>query len=194
MELDRLRQQVEFIVEVDGLKKVLRRTRPIGMKRLENSAEHSWQIVLMALTLAEHSNASVDVLRVVKMLTIHDVVEIDVGDTFHYDKPAVENLAELELAAARRIFGMLPSDQEAEFLALWQEFEARETQEAKFAAAVDRVVAFLMNRGNGFGTWSEHGIAPELVLERNAHIVEGSAAIWELAQEIVGQYGACFAE
>lgn len=184
----RLAQQFEFIVETDKLKGVLRRTRPIGLDRMENSAEHSWQIILMALTLAEHSNAEVDLLRVVKMLAIHDCVEIDVGDTFHYAKSADADLYDKELAAARRVFGMLPEDQANEFLSLWEEFEAKETPEAKFATAVDRVVAFLMNRGNDFGTWTDHSITPDLIRERNSHVADGSVGVWEYALGIVAEY------
>ena len=184
----RLAQQIEFIVESDKLKGVLRRTRPIGLDRMENSAEHSWQIILMAMTLAEHSNVKVDLLRVIKMLAIHDCVEIDVGDTFHYAKAADVDLYEKELAAARRVFGILPDDQSAEYLALWEEFEAKETPEARFATAVDRVVAFLMNRGNDFGTWTEHAISPEMIREKNSHVADGSREIWEYALKVVDEY------
>lgn len=183
-----LAKQFEFIVEADKLKGVLRRTKPIGLDRMENSAEHSWQIILMALTLAEHSKVEVDLLRVVKMLAIHDCVEIDVGDTFHYAKTDVEDLHDQELAAAKRIFGLLPSPQAEEYLALWLEFEARETPESKFAAAVDRVSAFVMNRGNDFGTWKQHGIAPELIVEKNKHVEEGSPSVWEYAKSIIAEY------
>ncbi|MEQ1820904.1 MAG: HD domain-containing protein [Fimbriimonadaceae bacterium] len=185
-----LQQQIEFIVEVDKLKSVLRMTSPIGQARKENSAEHSWQIVLMAMILHEHANLSVDLLKVVKMLAIHDVVEIDVGDTFHYAKTSSPDLAQRELTAAKRIFGILPPEQGQSLLELWQEFEARKTPEAIFAATVDRLVAFLMNRGNDFGTWREHSIAPELILERNSAICDGSNQLWNLAQTIVAEFRA----
>jgi putative hydrolase of HD superfamily len=179
---------MDFIVEVDKLKSVLRMTSPIGEDRKENSAEHSWQIMLMAIILHEHANTPVDLLKVLKMLAIHDVVEIDVGDTFHYAKASNPNLAEQELAAANRIFGILPDEQGRALLELWQEFEARETPESQFAASVDRLAAFLMNRGNEFGTWREHGIEPEVILERNAHIADGSHPLWNFAQSIVSEF------
>lgn len=163
-------------------------TSPIGAARKENSAEHSWQVILMAITLEEHANTGVDLLRVVKMLAIHDVVEIDVGDTFHYAKSSTPDLAERELAAAKRVLGMLPDDQAAELLQFWREFEARETPEAQFAAAIDRLVAFLLNAGNRGGTWIEHEITTDQVLEKNGHIAEGSEALWAVARQIAQEF------
>lgn len=183
-----LEQHIRFLIETDKLKSVLRRTRPIGLERQENSAEHSWQIVLMAILFADFASAPIDLLRVVKMLTIHDVVEVDVGDTFHYAKEADPTLAARELAAARRLFGLLPGSLGTELLALWEEFEAGETADSRYARAVDRLVAFFMNQGNGFGTWSEHSIPPDLVLEKNAHIALGSSALWKVAQGLVEEY------
>ncbi len=135
--LETLQKQIAFIVEVDKLKNILRKTSPIGLERLENSAEHSWQVVLSAILFAEHANEPIDLLKVVKMLVIHDIVEIDVGDTFHYQKTESADLYARELSAAKRIFNLLEEPQSEELLALWQEFESRQTPEAKYAAAVD---------------------------------------------------------
>jgi len=183
----RLQEQLRFIVEVDRLKHVLRRTSPIGAERRENSAEHSWQVVLMAVVLHEHANEPVDLLKVVRMLAIHDVVEVDVGDTFHYDKSGRGDLAELEARAAERIFGMLPADQATELVGLWREFEAKESPEAKFAAAVDRFVAFIMNTHNEGGTWVKHGVTASQILALNGHIGSGSASLWDAAQRLVSE-------
>ncbi|MBT8143343.1 MAG: HD domain-containing protein [Gammaproteobacteria bacterium] len=182
---DRLRRQLEFIEQTDALKSVERRTAPIGLPRRENSAEHSWQVTLTAMLLAEHANEPVDVLRVIKMLLIHDLPEIDVGDVFHYDKDGIDDLHERELAATKRLLSYLPADQAAELLSLWQEFESRETADARFAAAVDRFMAFLMNRNNGGGTWAEYQLAAAQVLDKNAHIVAGADSLWQAVTEIV---------
>ena len=184
---DRLRRQLQFIAAADALKGVERRTRPIGLHRRENSAEHSWQVTLTALLLAEHADAGIDILRVLKMLLIHDIPEVDVGDVFHYDKEATADLHEQETAAAERLFGMLPADQRDELLSLWHEFEARETADALFAAAVDRFMAFIMNSNNQGGTWVEYSLSVTQVLEKNAHIVSGSGAIWEAVEYIVSE-------
>lgn len=177
---DRLARQMRFALEVDKLKNVLRRTYVTESGRAENSAEHSWHIVLMAVALAEHSNfARLDVLRVIKMLLIHDVVEIDAGDTFGYDTAGHADKREREVKAAERIFGLLPTDQAADFRALWEEFEASETPEAKFALAMDRVQAVMLNIAADGGAWKEHGISVERILERNAAIGEGAPSVWD---------------
>lgn len=141
--MTRLDQQLAFILEIDKLKEVLRQTRLITGERRENSAEHSWHIALLAILLAEYANTPVDVLRVVKMLLIHDIVEIDAGDTFAYSAVPKAEQALREQLAAQRIFGLLPPDQEEEFVALWEEFEAGATPEAQFAHALDRFMPFL---------------------------------------------------
>jgi putative hydrolase of HD superfamily len=183
--IERLAKQIEFVAEADKLKGVLRRVSPIGIDRRENSAEHSWQAILTAMLLHEHANEEVDLLRVVQMLAIHDVVEVDVGDTFHYEKAARPNLAELEDKAAQRLFGMLPSNQAEYYVALWREFESRETPEARYAAAVDRFMAFVMNFHNGGGTWLEYNLAAEQILHGNAHIGHGSETLWDFVQSII---------
>lgn len=187
MTYERLAKQIQFIAEVDKLKQVLRRTSPIGAERRENSAEHSWQVVLTALLLEEHANEPLNMLRVVQMLAIHDTVEIDVGDTFHYDKHKHTDLSERETAAAVRIFSLLPIDQRQLYLSLWREFEARETAEARYAAAVDRAIAFVMNLNNKGGTWVSHNLTAEQILSRNSHVAEGSKALWQWVCQTVEQ-------
>ncbi|MCB0337891.1 MAG: HD domain-containing protein [Bdellovibrionales bacterium] len=184
-EQKRIGQQIAFIAEVDKLKGVLRKSCPIGLSRRENSAEHSWQVILTAFMLAEHANQDINLLKVVQMLAIHDVVEIDTGDTMHYLKDQIPDLHEQEERAARRIFAMLPEDQGEQYLNLWLEFEAMETAEAQFAIAVDRLMAFIMNIHNEGGTWQEFGIKSEQVLDKNKHAARGSKQIWELMQSFV---------
>jgi len=183
--IEKIKKQIEFVAEIDKLKNVLRRTCPIGMERKENSAEHSWQVILTAILMSEHANNNIDLLKVVKMLAIHDIVEIDVGDTFHYHKSTTENLYEKELAAAERIFGILDLPQREEFLLLWKEFEARKTPEAQYAASIDRILPIIMNSQNKGGIWKENGITVERVLEKNSHIFDGSKVLWETTQAIL---------
>ncbi|MBA4293419.1 phosphohydrolase [bacterium] len=180
-----INQQISFLTAADALKTVERQTSPIGLTRKENSAEHSWQVILAATVLAPHSAEPIDLLRVIKMLSIHDLPEIECGDVFHYAKDQDPDLPARELDATKRILSHLPIDQAQEFLALWQEFEARETPEAKFAHAVDRLMAFIMNQNNQGGTWVEHQLTAAQVLDKNSHVAEGSSAIFELIQQIV---------
>jgi putative hydrolases of HD superfamily len=181
----RLNQQIRFLVEADKLKSVLRRNYVIHEDRRENSAEHSWHVALIAIVLAEHSNDSIDIDRVAKMLIIHDVVEVDAGDTFIYDSNANKTKAEREESAAKRLFGLLPEDQAKLFRELWEEFEARSTAEAKFANAVDRFVAVLHNyEGRGRG-WREHGIKRHQVLALNEQVKIGSTTLWDEIQKLV---------
>ena len=182
----RLEQQVRFIVEVDKLKEVFRQTVVTQSRRAENSAEHSWHFALMVVVLAEHANDSrLDVLRVLKMVLIHDLVEIDAGDTFAYDTKNMADQHAREAHAADRIFGLLPADQAGEFLALWDEFEARQTPEAKFAAACDRFHPMLLNCHTEGHAWRKHGITQDRVLARNAHTAEGSRALWDYAVRMI---------
>ena len=181
----RLDRQIAFILEIDKLKSVLRRSYLLNEDRHENSAEHSWHLSVMALVLAEHADAALDTLRVLKMLLVHDIVEIDSGDTYIYDAAGNDTKAEREQAAARRIFGLLPPDQGKELQALWQEFEARETPEAKFAAALDRLMPLLHNYHTEGRSWQEHGITKEQVLTLNRHIADGSEALWEYAEALI---------
>ena len=185
---ERLRRQVEFLVEVDKLKEVFRQTVLVNSRRAENSAEHSWHFALMVVTLAEHSNHQpLDVLRVLKMVLIHDVVEIDAGDTFAYDTKNMADQHEREARAADRIFGLLPADQAADFRALWDEFEAQATPEARFAAACDRFHPMLLNCRTEGHAWRKHGITADRVLARNAHVAHGSTEIWEYAVKMIDE-------
>ena len=182
---ERLEQQIRFILEIDKLKTILRRTYLLHVDRAENTAEHSWHLAMMAILLAEHANEPVDVPRVVKMVLIHDIVEIDAGDTYIYDTQGALDKAEREHAAADRLFGMLPYDQGLEFRTLWEEFEARQTPDAKFAGALDRFMPQLHNYHTQGRSWNEHGITADRVLERNVCMAEGSASLWDLAQALV---------
>jgi putative hydrolase of HD superfamily len=181
----RLAQQIQFILEVDKLKNVIRRTYVSGGARRENSAEHSWQLALMAMILAEHANEPVDAARVMKMVVIHDIVEIDAGDTYYFDDAGTADKAKREQQAAGRLFRLLPADQAAELRQLWDEFEARQTPEARFANAIDRVMPLLLNYETRGKSWRENGISNEDILPRMAHVSAGSETIWQLIQAIV---------
>lgn len=184
--MERLEKQLALVTELDKLKSILRRTRIKSAEgRLENSGEHSWHVALMAILMEEHANAPVDICRVMKMLLIHDVVEIDAGDTFVYDTAASQEQAEKEIRAAERLFGMLPSDQEQELLALWHEFEAAQTDDAKYAKALDRLIPMLLNYHNNGQSWKEHGVSREQALTINKRIEFGSVTLWGKAKELI---------
>jgi putative hydrolase of HD superfamily len=182
---ERLSRQLGFIVEVDRLKGVLRQTSLIDGSRRENSAEHSWHLALAALALAEHAPAGTDLLRVVRMALVHDLVEIDAGDTFCYDAPAHLDKEERETRAAERIFGLLPPEQAAEMRSLWNEFEAGETPDARFAVALDRLQPLLVNMHSGGGSWKLHGITRAQVLRRMAPIREGAPGVWPWVERAI---------
>lgn len=182
----RLARQVAFILEVDKLKEIFRQTHNTQSRRSENDAEHSWHLCLCVLVLAEHANSpTLDVLRVLKMVILHDLVEIDAGDTFAYDTARMAGQHEREVIAADRIFGLLPPDQAAEFRALWDEFEEKATPEAKFAAAVDRFQPMLLNCHTEGTAWRRHGVTHDRVLARNAHVAEGCQPLWEYVVKMV---------
>ncbi|MBS9992183.1 HD domain-containing protein [Vibrio alginolyticus] len=184
--MERLEKQLALVIELDKLKSILRRTRVKSAEgRLENSGEHSWHVALMAILMEEHANAPVDICRVMKMLLIHDVVEIDAGDTFVYDTAASQEQAEKEIRAAECLFGMLPSDQEQELLALWHEFEAAQTDDAKYAKALDRLIPMLLNYHNNGQSWKEHGVSRERALTINKRIEFGSVTLWDKAKELI---------
>lgn len=188
MTSERLERQVAFILEVDRLKEVFRQTLCTQSRRPENDAEHSWHLCLATIVLAEHANEpGLDVLRVLKMVIVHDLVEIDAGDTFAYDTAAQAGQHDREAAAADRIFGLLPPDQAAEFRALWDEFEDRRTPEARFAAAVDRFQPCLLNTQTGGSAWRRHQVTEDRVVARNAPIAEGSQALWEHTRSLIGR-------
>lgn len=175
---------IDFIREIDKLKGVERKTKPLGLVRFENSAEHSWQLAVMTLSLSHFSAGPIDVLRTIKMLLLHDVGEIDTGDTIVYATEIREQRKVEELAAVRRICGMLPAELNSEFLGLWQEFEAEETPEAKFAHAMDRSVPIILNLANNGQSWGENGIRCEQVIKRNGPAVEaGCPALWAYLKE-----------
>jgi len=185
---DRLARQIAFLTEADKLKTVLRRTPLTDSSRLENSAEHSWHLVLAAMTLAEYSPADVDVRRVLELVTVHDLVEIDAGDTFAYDAAAYETKAQRELAAAERIFGLLPADQRDYFSGCWQEFEGQDTPESKYANALDRLQALLQNLGSGGGSWKSHGITRSDVLRRMAPVETALPGLWPFVLDVVDRF------
>ena len=182
---DRLAQQMAFLVEADRLKSIIRRT-PLGdNSRLENSAEHSWHLAVAALALREHAPADLDLSRVLELVAIHDLVEIDAGDTFAYDAGANRDRAAREQAAADRLFGLLPPDQAVELRSLWDEFEAGETPDARFALALDRLQPLLQNVHSDGGTWRTHGVTREQVLERMRPIEAVSAEVWRYVEGVI---------
>ncbi|MFK0382865.1 HD family hydrolase [Agrobacterium sp. NPDC090273] len=183
----RMAKQIRFILEVEKLKTVLRMTPLLDASRRENDAEHTWELALMAVLLAEYADEPVDLARVVKMILIHDIVEIDAGDTFIYDAKAVTDQEAREIAAADRLFGLLPEDQAAEFRALWDEFEARKTPEARFARAMDRLQPLLHNFFTSGGTWHSAGVTRDMVMERKAVIAGGSSRLWTAAQSLIDE-------
>lgn len=184
--LARLAQQIEFIAECDRLKEVFRQTLNTHSRRAENDAEHSWHLCLCVIVLAEHANVpTLDILRVLKMLIVHDLVEIDAGDTFAYDTAAMADQHAREAIAAERIFGLLPPDQAREFRALWDEFETKETPEAKFATAVDRFQPMLLNCRSEGAAWRRHGVTHDRVVARNRHIADGCDPLWRYAEEML---------
>lgn len=184
--MERLEKQLALLMELDQLKSVLRRTRVKSAEgRLENSAEHSWHVALMAILMEEHANEPVDIARVVKMLLLHDVVEIDAGDTFVYDVAATAEQEQKELDAAHRLFGMLPEEQGQSLLQLWLEFESAQSADAKFAKALDRIIPMLLNYHNQGQSWQEHGVTKHQALTINQKIEFGSQALWDKAQQII---------
>ena len=171
----------EFITELDKLKAVKRQiTLPLDNDRQENYAEHSWHVALMATTLAPFAAQPIDISRVVRMILIHDVVEIDAGDLFAFQEAAEhEAQAEKELAAAKRIFGLLPAPLNQELLALWLEFEEAETPDAEFAKAMDRVLPVFQNMQNQGGSWKKHGVTREKIAQRNKHLITCAPSLWD---------------
>ncbi|MGZ4031130.1 MAG: HD domain-containing protein [Tumebacillaceae bacterium] len=186
MDMERLAKQFAFIVEIDKVKSIYRRSFLIDRTRNENDAEHSWHLAMMALVLYEHANdKTIDLLRVLKMVLIHDIVEIDAGDTSPYDKVGLEDKHDREIAAANRIFGLLPDDQRAEMYEIWQEFEEKTTSESKFAHAIDRLAPLLLNYHTEGATWKNHGVTLDMVLALNSQIGHGAESLWEFAQDFI---------
>ncbi|MCC5627180.1 HD domain-containing protein [Nostoc sphaeroides CHAB 2801] len=185
MQINRLTQQIQFIIEIDQLKQVMRQTLLIDGSRRENSAEHSWHLGVMAIALAEYAPEGVDIFHAIKMLLIHDLVEIDAGDTFCYDVQGNDSKVERELQAALRLFGLLPADQARELRLLWDEFEAGETPTAKFAAALDRIQPLLHNQQTQGGTWRIHGIRRDQVMKRVAPVETGAPELWPFVLQLI---------
>ena len=186
MNNSRLQQQIQFLIEADKIKSILRRNRVLNGERHENDAEHSWQLALMAIVLAEHADPQINLLHVVKMLLIHDLVEIDAGDTFAFDPDALKTQRDREEQAAARVFSLLPADMAAEMSALWEEFEAQATPEAKFAGAMDHLGGgVLPNCRHDGGCWREAGVSAERVKARNCAIAAGSPVLWDYAEALI---------
>ena len=177
--MNRFYQILTFLNEIEKLKEIFRQNNPIGIDRRENSAEHSWQVAIMAILLQEYSKEDIDILKVVKMLLIHDIVEIDAGDTILYDEKARKAKEEEELKAANRIFSLLPPPLDAELLEIWIEFEERKSNEAIYAYSMDRLMPVVQNFVNKPTTWEEHDISLEQVLSLNQSIENGVTDLWD---------------
>jgi putative hydrolase of HD superfamily len=185
-DVEKLTKQMEFIIEIDKMKSIYRRTKIADKSRLENDAEHSYHLAMMALLLIEHANDSnIDPIKVLKMVLIHDLVEIDAGDTYAYDAAGHQDKFERENAAAQRLFSILPDEQRNELNELWLEFEERQTVEAKFASALDSIQPLILNYLNGGEVWKENNITSEMVWNRNKKIGEVSEGLWLYAQHII---------
>ncbi len=180
--MERLDQQFAFLREIDREKKIVRQTYLADGSRKEGDAEHAWHLAIMTLLLSEYANEEIDVLKTVSMVLIHDLVEIDAGDTYAYDAAGAQTQRERELKAAERIFGLLPEDQGKKMRMLWDEFEGRETPEAKFARTMDCVQPTMLNDASKGKSWLEHGVHLGQVLGRNARTAEGSEVLWDYAR------------
>jgi len=187
MQPDDLSKQISFIKEIDKIKYIQRKTKLFNSDRPENDAEHSWHLAMMTIVLAEHADTPIDVLKVVKMVLIHDIVEIDAGDTFIYDTTKSHTNTDNELMAAKRIFGLLPGEQADEFIAIWEEFETGETNEAKFAKSMDRLEPLLQNTSNDGGTWKEFDVDYHKVYEKKKVIKDGSTSLWNYAENLINE-------
>lgn len=185
MASERLLKDIEFIVELDKMKSILRQTTLIDKSRRENDAEHSWHISVMAMVLSEYANEEVDLFKVIKMLLVHDLVEIYAGDTFCYDKKGNSDKKERELKAADKIFGMLSEDKAIEMRELWDEFEEMKTKEALFAASMDRLQPIFSNYFSGGGTWTKFGITKAEVHKRVAPLEKSSTELWEFTLKLI---------
>ncbi len=181
-------KQLQFIIETDKLKHIFRKTKLFDSSRFENDAEHAWHLALMALVFADHANEKkIDILKVLKMVLIHDLVEIDAGDVIVYDTRKRDAARKTEEQAAERIFGILPENQKNEFIALWKEFEEKETPEAAYAASLDRFEPILQNHMTDYYTWRANNIGYARLIEVNNHVQNGSAVIWKRVQRIFAE-------
>jgi len=182
---ENLLKQIDFIKEIDKIKYIQRRTKLFNSDRRENDAEHSWHLAMMAIVLSEHSDYEIDLLKVIKMVLIHDIVEIDSGDTFIYDQNKNHENTEEELKSAQRIFGILPKEQAEEFIRIWTEFEEGKSNEAKFARTMDRLEPLLQNTSNDGGTWKEFGVKYQTVYDKKKVIKNGSTELWKFAENLI---------
>ena len=182
---ERLEQQIDFIREIDKAKSIWRQTYISDGTRRENDAEHSWHMAVMAFLLSEHANSDIDVLKTIKMILIHDIVEIDAGDTYAYDEKAHETKKERECAAADRLFGILPKDQGELLRSLWDEFEANETPEARFAHSLDNLQPILLNDASDGLAWREHGVHSSQIYKRNEITELGSKTLWNYVDGLI---------
>ena len=182
---DRLKEQIDFILEIDKMKEILRQNYLADGSARENDADHSWHLAMMALILSEYSNEKVDVTRVVPMVLTHDLVEIDAGDTYAYDEAGALTKEKREKAAADRIFGILPKEQGTWMRGLWDEFEACNTPDSKFAHVLDNSLPLFLNHAAGGISWKEHKVKRSQIYKRNRITGEGSAKIWEYMQELI---------
>ncbi len=183
--MDKLERQMRFLLELDKQKEIGRQTYLADGSRKEGDAEHAWHMAVMAFLLTDYANEPIDVLKAVKMALMHDVVEIDAGDTYAYDTKGNQTKRDREQKAADRIYGMLPEEQAREYRALWEEFEAMETPEARFVNTLDKVQPVLLNDASGGKSWREHGVRKSQVMERNAKTHEGSAILWDYIRNII---------
>ncbi|CUN02810.1 5'-nucleotidase [Blautia hydrogenotrophica] len=183
--MNRFEQQMKFILEIDKVKNVFRQTYLADGNRKENDAEHSWHMAIMAFLLKEYAQEEVDIMRVVLMVLIHDLVEIDAGDTYAYDLDGLQTKREREVKAVERIFGLLPKDQEEQFRELWDEFEAYESAEAKYAHMLDNFQPLMLNDALDGKSWKEHKVKKSQIYSRNAKTMEGSEKIWEYMKDLV---------
>lgn len=182
---ERLKKQMAFIMEIDKLKKIVRQSYISDGSRKENDTEHSWSLAMMCVILSEYANEEIDVLHTIKMVLIHDIVEIDAGDTYAYDNVGNATKREREEKAADRIFGMLPEDQAKEMRDLWEEFEAACTKEARFANTVDKVQPIMLNDITGGRAWREHKVEEHQIINRNKTTKDGSLDLWEFAEKLI---------
>lgn len=185
MRMERIDKQFEFIREIDKEKEITRHTFLADASRRENDAEHAWHMAIMTLLLREYANEEIDVLKTITMLLIHDIVEIDAGDTYAYDEKGKENQAEREEKAAKRIFNMLPGDQAEKMIALWHEFDAQKTPEAKFARCMDNIQPMMLNDASNGLAWEENQVKISQILKRNERTAEGSKVLWDYMKHIL---------
>ncbi len=182
---ERLKKQINFMLELDKMKNIYRQTYVLHEDRKENDAEHSWHLAILAFLLAEYASVPIDVTKVMKMVLVHDVVEIDAGDTYCYDEGGNKTKAEREEKSAQRVFGLLPDDQKEEFYSLWREFEDNQTNDSKFAAVLDKMQPVILNYTKNGISWKEHGVYKEQVEKRCLSSADASDKLAELIQSII---------